>query len=169
MPREIEAQVALLLVNDEEWRTQPFAHVERFAGFDACLCFEAGELRDDNEAVVVRRKAAGTIHVEAHGRSSHSGSAPDRGRNALLALAAAAQAVAAAHDPQGDSHLTAVPTVLRSGDAFNVVPGKGELFCDLRADELDAIEAVLQRVPADHEGVRLDDPRHDRRPRPARR
>jgi glutamate carboxypeptidase len=153
---ELYAEIALLLVNDEEWRTQPFSHVERFAGFDACLCFEAGELRDDNEAVVVRRKAAGTIHVEAHGRSSHSGSAPDRGRNALLALAAAAQAVAAAHDPQGDAHLTAVPTILRSGDAFNVVPGKGELFCDLRADELDAIEAVLDRIPADHEGVRLE-------------
>jgi glutamate carboxypeptidase len=153
---ELYAEIALLLVNDEEWRTQPFSHVERFAGFDACLCFEAGELRDDNEAVIVRRKAAGTIHVEAHGRSSHSGSAPDRGKNALLALAAAAQAIAAAHDPHGDAHLTAVPTVLRSGDAFNVVPGSGELFCDLRADELDAIEAVLERIPADHDGVRLD-------------
>jgi glutamate carboxypeptidase len=153
---ELYAELVLLLVNDEEWRTQAFAHVERFAGFDACLCFEAGELRDDAEAVVVRRKAAGTIHVEAHGRSAHSGSAPDRGRNALLALAAAAQAVAAAHDPHGPARLTAVPTVLRSGDAFNVVPAKGELFCDLRADELDAIEAVLERIPADHEGVRLD-------------
>ena len=72
-----------------------FGHVERFAGFDACLCFEAGELAGGDEGVVVRRKAAGTIHVTAHGRSAHSGSAPDRGRNALLALASAAQAVAA--------------------------------------------------------------------------
>jgi glutamate carboxypeptidase len=149
-------EIALLLVNDEEWRTQPFAHVARFAGFDACLCFEAGELRGDAEAVVVRRKAAGTIRVEAHGRSAHSGSAPDRGRNALLALAAAAQAVAAAHAPHGPAHLTAVPTILRSGDAFNVVPSRGELFCDLRADDLDAIEAVLPAVPPDHDGVRLD-------------
>ena len=46
-----------------------------------------------------------------HGRSAHSGSAPDRGRNALLALAAAAQIVAARHDPHGPAHLTAVPTV----------------------------------------------------------
>jgi glutamate carboxypeptidase len=153
---EAYAELALLVVCDEEWRQAPFAHVERFAGWDACLCFEAGELAGDDEAVVVRRKAAGTIRVQAHGRSAHSGSAPDRGKNALLALAAAAQAVAAAHDPQGDAHLTAVPTILRSGDAFNVVPGKGELFCDLRADELDAIEAVLDRIPADHEGVRLD-------------
>jgi glutamate carboxypeptidase len=150
------AELALLLVCDEEWRTAPFAHVERFAGWDACLCFEAGELAGEAEGVVVRRKAAGTIRVQAHGRTAHSGSAPDRGRNALLALAAAAQAVAARHDPQGPAHLTAVPTVMRSGDAFNVVPGAGELFCDLRADDLDAIEAVLQAVPAEVGGVRLE-------------
>ena len=40
-------------------------HVERFAGWDACLCFEAGELAPDgDEGVVVRRKAAGTIRVD---------------------------------------------------------------------------------------------------------
>jgi len=153
---ELYEQVALLLVNDEEWRTADFAHVDRFAGFDACLCFEAGELAGEAEGVVVRRKAAGTIRVLGHGRSAHSGSAPDRGRNALLALAAAAQAVAARHDPHGPSHLTAVPTVLRAGDAFNVVPGTGELFCDLRADDLDAIERVLTAIPADVGGVRVE-------------
>src|SRR6188472_1573033 len=136
---ELYAELALLLVCDEEWRTDDFSHVPRFAGFDACLCFEAGELAGDDEGVVVRRKAAGTIHITAHGRTAHSGSAPDRGRNALLALAMAAQAVAACHDPAGPSRLTAVPTVLNSGTAFNVVPGRGALFCDLRADDDAAI------------------------------
>ncbi len=151
------AEVALLLVCDEEWRNVPLAHVDRFAGWDACLCFEGGErTRDGDEAVVVRRKAAGTIKVTAHGRAAHSGSAPHRGRNALLALAAAAQTVAASHDPDGPDRLTAVPTVLRSGEAFNVVPGVGELFCDLRAVELDAIEQVLRAIAADHDGVRLE-------------
>ena len=28
---ELFAEVAILLVNDEEWRTAPFAHAERFA------------------------------------------------------------------------------------------------------------------------------------------
>jgi len=153
---ELYAELALLLVCDEEWRTAPFGHVERFAGFDACLCFEAGEMAGSDEGVVVRRKAAGTIRVQGHGRSAHSGSAPDRGRNALLALATAAQAIAAHHDPGGPARLTAVPTVLRSGDAFNVVPGAGELFCDLRADELDAIEAVLEHIPAEVGGARLE-------------
>jgi glutamate carboxypeptidase len=151
------AEAALLLVCDEEWRTAPFAHVERFAGWDACLCFEAGERTPDGaEGVVVRRKAAGTIKVRAKGRAAHSGSAPERGRNALLALAAAAQAVAACHAPEGSDHLTAVPTVLHAGDAFNVVPGRGELTCDLRADSDAAILAVRAAIPSDIGGVTLE-------------
>ncbi|MCW2986448.1 MAG: family metallopeptidase, partial [Conexibacter sp.] len=142
------AEVALLLVVDEEWRVGPFAHVDRFVGFDACLCFEAGELSaDGDDAVVVKRKAAGTVEVLASGRSAHSGSAPHKGRNALLALAAAAQAIAAQHDPQGPDHLTAVPTVVRSGDAFNVVPAAGRLIADVRADRLGAFARVLDAVP----------------------
>jgi glutamate carboxypeptidase len=151
------AEVALLLVCDEEWRTAPFAHVARFAGWDACLCFEAGELTPDGqEGVVVRRKAAGTIRVRARGRSAHSGSAPDRGRNALLALAATAHVVAGHHAPDGPDRLTAVPTVLNSGDAFNVVPGSGELFCDLRADDDAAIHGVVEAIPREFDGVVLE-------------
>jgi glutamate carboxypeptidase len=150
------AQAALLLVCDEEWRVGPFVHVPRFEGFDACLCFEAGQLADADEAVVVRRKAAGTLSVTAHGRSAHSGSAPEKGINALLALASAAQAVAGSQDPHGPQRLTAVPTVLHAGDAFNVVPGTGQLVCDLRADSLDAFEGVLQALPSELGGARLE-------------
>jgi glutamate carboxypeptidase len=154
---EAYAELALLLVCDEEWRTTALAHTARFAGWDACLCFEAGELAEGGaEGVVVRRKAAATVRVSARGRSAHSGSAPDRGRNALLALAAAAQAVAACHDPSGPERLTAVPTVLRAGEAFNVVPGEGELFADCRADRLDAVEGVLAAVPREVGGVALE-------------
>jgi glutamate carboxypeptidase len=155
--RDELAEAALLLVCDEEWRVGTFAHAPRFEGFDACLCFEAGELAEDGvDAVVVRRKAAGTVRVVAHGRSAHSGSAPDKGVNALLALASAAQAVAACNDPAGPQRLTAVPTVVRSGQAFNVVPGTGELVCDVRADSLDAFDGVLGAVPERIGGARLD-------------
>jgi glutamate carboxypeptidase len=155
--RDDFAEVAALLVCDEEWRVGAFAHVERFAGFDACLCFEAGQTTDAGEdEVIVRRKGAGTLRVAAHGRSAHSGSNPEQGRNALLALAAAAQAVAGAHDPTGPARLTAVPTVLRSGEAFNVVPAAGELVCDLRADDHAAFDAALQAVPGEVDEVRLE-------------
>jgi glutamate carboxypeptidase len=159
---EAFAELTLLLVTDEEWRTQPFVHVERFAGYDACLCFEAGErTADGEEGVVVRRKAAGTLRVTATGRAAHSGSAPDHGRNALLALARTAIAIAGHHDPRGPNRLSVVPTVVRSGDAFNVVPAGGELIFDLRADVLEAFEPVHGAVERELDGVALE-PRMER-------
>ena len=154
---ETFAEVVLLLVCDEEWRAGDFVHAQNFVGFDACLCFEAGELTPEGEeAVVVKRKAAGTLRVRAYGRSAHSGSAPDDGANALLALAQAAQAVADRHDPSGELHLSAVPTVVHCGDAFNVVPAAGELLCDLRADEKCAFDTVMEGLPQQVDGVRLE-------------
>jgi glutamate carboxypeptidase len=153
---ELYAEVAVLLVNDEEWRTLPFGHTERFRGFDACLCFEAGQLDDGHDAVIVRRKAAGTLRLQATGRPAHSGSAPHRGRSALLALADAAQRVAASSDPGGPHRLTAVPTILHAGEAFNVVPPSGELICDLRADSLEAFEPVLEAIPTEIDDVAID-------------
>lgn len=149
------AEVALLLVNDEEWRTFGFTHAERFAGFDACLCFEGAARADGEEAVIVRRKAAGTLRVGATGVSAHSGSAPEKGRNALLALVDAAERVAAAHAPDGPERLTAVPTVIHAGEAFNIVPASGELYCDLRADRAEAFDPVLASLPDERDEVLL--------------
>jgi glutamate carboxypeptidase len=153
---DLFAEVTVLLVTDEEWRRHEFRHIDRFASYDACLCFEGGQLSPDgDEAVVVRRKAAGTMRVRATGRASHSGSAPDRGRNALLALASTAIEIAKHHDPSGAERLSVVPTVVRSGDAFNVVPAEGELLCDMRADRSQAFDAVCAAVPEDLDGVGL--------------
>jgi glutamate carboxypeptidase len=153
---ELFGELALLLVADEEWRTSEFTHVERFAGYDACLCFEAGERGPaGEEGVVVKRKAAGTLRVIATGRPAHSGSAPDQGANALLALARASIAVARLHQPHGEDRLSVVPTVMRSGAAFNVVPDAGELICDLRAERVEAFEGVLTAVPAEVDEVKL--------------
>ena len=154
---EAFAECAVRLVTDEEWRTAPFRHVERFAGYDACLCFEAGERTADGEdAVVVKRKAAGTLRVRAAGRASHSGSAPHKGRNALLALAEIARALPDVAGPRPADEMTVVPTVIRSGDAFNVVPADGELVFDVRAAGIEALHAVRDAVPAELDGVRLE-------------
>ncbi len=155
--RAAYAQLDLLLVCDEEWRHGPMLHSARFAGYDACLCFEAGE-RDaqGREAVVVRRKAAGSIEISAQGRAAHAGAAPDEGRSALLALASAALTVAKLHDPGGPLSLSVVPSMLRSGEAVNIVPGTGSLTCDVRADHASAFDTVLAAVPADIGGVALE-------------
>jgi glutamate carboxypeptidase len=151
------AELAVLLVCDEEWRVAPFTHVERFAGYDACLCFEAGEISEEgDDGVIVRRKGAGTLRVRATGRASHSGSAPQQGRNALLALAHAAIHGASVADPDGEVRLTVVPTIVRSGDAINVVPASGELVFDMRADDTDAFSQVVAALPAEVGGARLE-------------
>jgi glutamate carboxypeptidase len=50
------AEVALLLVVDEEWRTGGFSHGPSFSGWEACLCFEAGEEGPGGEPAVVLRR-----------------------------------------------------------------------------------------------------------------
>jgi glutamate carboxypeptidase len=154
---EMFAEVSLLLVNDEEWRRGSLAHADRFGDVDACLCFEAGQREaGGEEGVVVKRKAAGTLKVTATGRASHSGASPDKGRNALLALARASQVVADQHDPGGEDHLSAVPTIMHTGEAFNVVPPSGELFCDLRAERLEAFDRVISALPGEVGGATLE-------------
>jgi glutamate carboxypeptidase len=154
---EAFTEVALLAVTDEEWRPTALDHGAMFEGFDCCLCFEGGERAAGGEdAVVAKRKAAGTLRIRARGVAAHSGAAPERGRNALLALGEAASGVAALSDPDGPDRLTAVPTVLRSGEAFNVVPASGELICDLRADSLEAFDRVLASVGTERDGVELE-------------
>jgi glutamate carboxypeptidase len=151
------AELAVLMVTDEEWRTDPFIHSPRFSGYDACLCFEGGQLdANGDEGVVVRRKAAGTLKVTATGRASHSGSAPDQGRNALLALARTAEDVAALHDPAGPEQLSAVPTIMRAGEAFNIVPAAGELIFDLRARRVGVFDSVLDAVAPEIDEVILN-------------
>lgn len=153
---EFYGELALLLAVDEEWRQVPFAHADRFAEWDACLCFEAGELNGDGEdAVVVARKAAGTVEVIASGVASHSGSEPDDGRSALLALSRVALDLAELHDLDGPDRRSVVPTILNSGEAFNIVPGEGKLYIDSRAASLEAIERLIEEVPSEIDGVEL--------------
>ena len=145
--RQAFAELGVLMVVDEEWRLERFAHVERFTGYDACLCFEAGERTPaGEEGVVVKRKAAGTLRVTGHGRAAHAGSNPDAGVNALLALAQAACAAGALHRPDGAQKLSVVPTRLRSGDAVNVVPAAGELMIDVRAGSEASFSGVIEAV-----------------------
>jgi glutamate carboxypeptidase len=49
-----------------------------------------------------------------------------------------------------------VPTIMRAGDAFNVVPAAGELIFDLRARRLDAFDDVHAAVAPELDEVLLD-------------
>ena len=135
------AELAVLLVNDEEWRTVPFAHAERFRGFDACLCFEAGERTPEgDEAVIVKRKAAG----DPAGRGPRAlgalgvGAAP-RPQRPAGPRARMPRWWPAHSDPGGPDRLTGRAHDPRLGRGLQRRAARpGELVCDLRADRLDA-------------------------------
>jgi glutamate carboxypeptidase len=151
------AELAVLLVVDEEWRLEPFAHVQRFSQFDGCLCFEAGERTPTGEeGVVVQRKAAATLRVTGHGRAAHAGSNPDAGANALVALAQATIAAAALHDPRGAEVVSVVPSHVRAGTAINVVPAEGELTIDVRAKHDSSFERVIDAIAHSADAARVE-------------
>ena len=49
-----------------------------------------------------------------------------------------------------------MPTILRSGDALNVVPAAGELVFDIRADRLEALRGVLTLIPSEQAGAGIE-------------
>ena len=135
------AEVALLLVGDEEWRSAPFAPRRRAsrASTPACASRRASSTPTGGDAVVVKRKAAGTMRITAHGPLGALGLVARHGRQrAARARRGGRRRSPPARPRTARDQLTAVPTVVRAGDAFNVVPAAGELICDVRADRLDA-------------------------------
>lgn len=88
-----------------------------------------------------------------HGSLGALGECPDQGANALLALAHTAIELAGLHDPGGADRLSVVPTVVHSGQAFNVVPAEGELIFDMRADTSDPFQRVLAEISERIDGV----------------
>ena len=97
-----------------------------------------------NPASTVRSRsvarAAPFYEVTFTGRAAHAGLEPERGRNALLALARWAIAVTDLAAP--DLGTTVTPTRASSGTATNVVPDHATLFVDVRASTLDELLRV---------------------------
>lgn len=91
-------------------------------------------------AVKTARKGIALGLLTAHGRASHSGLAPEEGRNAATALGSVLAEVEALSDLSVGT--TVVPTRLRAGTAINTVPARAEADLDVRF--LDPVE--VERV-----------------------
>jgi glutamate carboxypeptidase len=144
------ARVELVSVPDEEIRSGPIATQARLAGFDAVLCMECGR---PGGAVVAARKGGRWLDLVARGRSAHAGSEPERGRNAVLALARELPRIAALDGAR--EGLTLNVTRMHGGDVLNSIPGEARVTIDMRGwheADLDWAEAQLLRVNL-HRGV----------------
>ena len=143
------AGVAMLITADEEVGSPTGRHsVERLArGRTAVLVLEpaaGGDLK-------VARKGVARLQVSCAGRDAHAGLEPERGANALVALARVIAFVEGLADQERST--TATPTLARAGTTSNTVPDTATLTVDLRAWTTAEIERLVSAVASFDPGV----------------
>ena len=114
-------QVTLLLNTNEETGSKGTrALIEREAKqHDVTLNLEPGRPAD---GLVVWRKGSGTAEIDVKGKAAHAGVAPETGRNAANELAHQVLQVGKLGD--STKQTTFNVTVLKAGDATNVIPDR---------------------------------------------
>jgi glutamate carboxypeptidase len=138
-------------VPDEETRSAgPPDGFELIRGADACLVLECAR---ENGDLVYQRKAQASLALVARGRSAHTGTHPERGRSALLALCREALRVDSLNDARPG--LTMTVGTLHSGTHFATVPDHAEADVDVRAWDANDVGWALDQVrdTGVHDGV----------------
>ncbi|BCL82122.1 peptidase M20 [Ktedonobacteria bacterium brp13] len=119
--------------------------IERLAReADAVLVFEPGRALN---RFVSARKGVANYRVEAHGLSSHAGVEPDKGRNAIVALAYQVLELQALNATIPGVTLNV--GIICGGARTNIVPDYAYCDIDVRVSDqagLHAIEEALRRV-----------------------
>ncbi len=103
-----------------------------------------------------RRKGVGWYRLEAGGRASHAGLAPDEGVNALLELAHHVVAITALEDREAGT--TVSVTMAGGGTASNVVPASAWAEIDVRftsTAEAERVDAALRGLAPVVKGATL--------------
>lgn len=113
---------------------------------DYVLSLEPGGVSD---SVIAWRKGVAKLKVTVTGKSSHAGSDPDKGANALLELTQQIQRLATLANKQRQTTVTFTKAI--AGDRLNVVPDYAEAWADVRAtssDEFTRIEREARELAA---------------------
>jgi glutamate carboxypeptidase len=147
--------VALLFTTDEERGSQSSRALieELAAGARAALVLEPST---DDGALKIGRKGTGMYELVVEGKAAHAGLEPEKGANALVALAGAVLRVATLGDAERGTTVT--PTVARAGSATNVVPALAQASIDVRttsAGEEARVDHAIRSVSVDVAGARL--------------
>ncbi len=123
------AEIGLFCNSDEEVGSPVSRELyPQFArGADAALVLESGR---SSGAIVSARKGVGTYKLTVHGKSAHAGVEPEKGANAILALARYVQGLQALNGFRPG--MTVNVGVVRGGTRPNVVADHAEAEIDLR-------------------------------------
>jgi glutamate carboxypeptidase len=137
----------VLVANPDEEIGSPVStpHIRRLANdADACLVLECARANGD---IVSSRKGTLDLVVGVHGKASHAGVEPEKGRSAILE---AARITLDLHALNGRwPGVTINVGVIEGGTRPNVVAERCTLEVDVRAvtgDEFEAVEAALAEI-----------------------
>lgn len=138
--------VVLLLTGDEEIgsvHSRPL--IEKIArGAGLVMIMEPGP---DIDTVVTERKGVGIFTLTALGRSSHAGSAPERGINAVVELAHQIGKITTLNDSTLGT--TVNPTMIQGGTKHNVIPEECNVTINVRVryqSEASRVVMELDRI-----------------------
>ncbi|WP_413803593.1 amidohydrolase [Streptomyces iranensis] len=117
------------------------ARAGAFAGIDAAIMLHPANCDDIHFAALGLR----SVEAAFHGIPAHASARPEAGRNALDAVVAAYQGVAALrqHMPRTDR---VHGVITEGGEAANVVPARASLRLLIRSPQLDSLLALSERV-----------------------
>lgn len=136
-------RITFLCVSDEEIEERYSLDLIRAAArqADAVLTLEAAR---ENGDIVISRKGLRVYSIETFGRASHAGVEPEKGRNAILALAHCCILL-----DQLNGYRPGVTVnlgVIEGGSEPNVVPDYGKLLVDIRAFTSEDLQDLVEEI-----------------------
>jgi glutamate carboxypeptidase len=111
----------------------------------------------DSDAVTTATNGINAVMLEVKGKSSHAGSAPEDGRNAVLELAHQLVQLKDLDDP--DKGTTVSWTMIAGGEKRNIIPNKATAEADMRYSDISETERVLADAQKIIEDKLIDDTR----------
>ncbi len=142
------ATLSLVCGSDEETDARSSGELLRALAphYDIALVLEAGRANGD---IVSARKGSGTFSFDVQGRAAHAGVEPEKGANAILALAHHIVALQALNGTRPG--LTVNVGMIRGGSVPNAVPDLASALIDVRisrAEDMVPVAAELAAIAA---------------------
>ncbi len=149
------SHIEILITADEEVGSHASRDliVERAKAAGSVIVLEPSA---DGGAAKVARKGTGTFEVVVSGKAAHAGLEPEKGVNALMALAEILPNIAAIADVTKGTTVT--PTMAKAGTADNVVPDEAICTVDVRVvepGEKERVEAAMASLVTNVRGATI--------------
>jgi glutamate carboxypeptidase len=135
-----------VLINGDEEVSSPGAREEltkNGAEHDVTMSFEGSRVNSDKLALAT--SGIGGVIIKVTGKASHSGSAPERGVNALVELAHQVLQMKDMSDPKTGLKMNWTMASAGNG-SHNVIPEHAEAFADVRVNQLDDYDRIEREV-----------------------